>query len=95
MGDGVLSVEGQVIFGTVLEIKHDCEMKISQSAESQLTVDLSKVTHHDTSIVSLMVRLRVAATRADKSLRFIAVPESVVKVIRVCGLESTLLTVSD
>jgi phospholipid transport system transporter-binding protein len=87
-GNGDWLLEGELDFFTVpgvLDRSRSC-----QPGEGAIRVDLKGVTRADSAGLALLLEWLRKAERAGCSISFVNVPEQLMSIARVCGLEEIL-----
>ena len=84
------SLQGDIQFSNVLSLRKKGNRFIDCSDMSELTVDLSGVISGDTSSLSLLLRWLFYADQQNKRIHFTSIPESLLKVAKVCGVTQLL-----
>lgn len=88
--DGVLRVQGDLNFTTVLGVRRTGE-KLIANATGSIEVDFSGVHDSGSAAVSLIMCWLRAACRADKSICFTGLPDLLKRIIAVSGLSEHLV----
>lgn len=88
-----MEVAGALEFDNVAELKRDGERLLTQHPEIN-SVDLTKVTKAGSAGISLLLCWLRYAKASGRKLRFVNLPEDMLGVARVTGVEA-LLTVKD
>jgi len=79
-------LSGKVQFNNVVALRKHGNDIIDRFNRSALQVDLSGVTSSDTSVLSLLLRWLSYANQQNKQVHYTAIPETLLKVVKVCGL---------
>jgi phospholipid transport system transporter-binding protein len=86
--DGTFSLSGELSFASVPEVWKAAESLFEGA--SQFEIDLSEVTRSDSSGLALLVEWARYARREGKEIRFVRVPDQMIAIARVSGLDRVL-----
>jgi phospholipid transport system transporter-binding protein len=87
-GNGRWLLEGELNFSTVLEVLEAPFTSLTDSRDIQ--VDLKGVTRVDSAGLALLVEWQRESERAGKAITFIHVPEQLLAIASLCGLDEIL-----
>jgi phospholipid transport system transporter-binding protein len=87
-GDGRWLLEGELNFSSVLEVLG--APFTGSTAGREIQVDLKGVTRVDSAGLALLVEWQRESERAGKAITFIHVPEQLLAIASLCGLEEIL-----
>jgi phospholipid transport system transporter-binding protein len=79
---------GELSFQTVPDLSEQIEMLLQENAE--LVIGLNKVSRADSAGVAMLVEWQRRARQLGKSLQFLDIPEQMLSIVRVSGLDSIL-----
>lgn len=83
-------IEGPINFDNVVQFREWGEKLIDESVSSHLRFDFSSVGRSDSSGLTLMLAWMRYAKSLNKSIEFVNVPSSLLKVGQACGVEELL-----
>jgi anti-anti-sigma factor len=83
-----LCLGGRLDFFNIEQVTQICTNLVA--AVSAIKVDLSKVTHSDSSALSMMIALMRNSKNNNQTIEFVNAPKFIVDLGRVCGLDSIL-----
>lgn len=84
------ALQGVIRFQNVLSVRRDGVSYLTQSALTQLDVDLSGLNSSDISALSLFLRWQSTAKQLGKKIRYLSVPLSLQKLAAACGIRSLI-----
>jgi len=87
-GPDYFVLRGELSFTTVMALSRRSAALLSQSGE--LTLDLAGVTRTDSAGLALLVQWIRDARRRDQSIRFCNIPEQMMAIAQVVGLDKLL-----
>ena len=87
-GDGRWSLEGELNFSSVLEVLGTSFT--DSTAGREIQIDLKGVTRVDSAGLALLVEWQRESERAGKAITFINVPEQLLAIASLCGLDEIL-----
>lgn len=82
-----LELVGHVDFDNVVSLLREGEVWIDQTAGSDCPVSFAGVTHSNSAGVALIMGLRRHAGHSRKTMRIVHVPENLISIIRLGGLD--------
>jgi phospholipid transport system transporter-binding protein len=86
--DGRLSLEGELSFETVVKLLGEIRRLLNQGVEIQ--VDLQGVSRADSAGLALLVEWMRIANELGKSIQFLNIPQQMLAIARVSGLDQVL-----
>ena len=87
--DGVWRISGELTFATVPRLVQSAGMEFG-SGQERLQIDLGGVSHADSAGLALLISWLRQARRQEIRILFCRVPEQLLKIARVSGLETVL-----
>lgn len=86
--DGRLSLEGELSFETVVQLLGEIRRLLDKDTE--IRVDLQGVSRADSAGLALLVEWMRIAKELGKSIRFLNIPQQMLAIARVSGLDQVL-----
>ena len=87
----VLQIEGALNFENMPRILEETALYVAQdNLPSCLAIDLANVTDIDSSAVALLLHWRRAAARLEKALRYVHLPQNLVTLAQLYGVDDMI-----
>ena len=87
----VLQIEGALNFENMPRILEETALYVAQAnLPSCLAIDLANVTDIDSSAVALLLHWRRAAARLEKALRYVHLPQNLVTLAQLYGVDDMI-----
>ncbi|MEO8384127.1 MAG: STAS domain-containing protein [Betaproteobacteria bacterium] len=87
----VLQIEGALNFENMPRILEETALYVAQNdLPSCLSIDLANVTDIDSSAVALLLHWRRAAARLEKALRYVHLPQNLVALAQLYGVDDMI-----
>jgi len=86
--DHTIRLPEKVTFDNVMQLYKDLHKQLNTS--KHFVIDLANVTHCDSSLLALLLTVQANAYKFKKEIQFVAIPENLADLARVCHVDGVL-----